>query len=123
MLVQLIFLDTKPIWRGDYYERMTSFNPYNFVSRARAVGMFALGAQQIFYDGDTVYVTDAFKHDATHQTFTVTYCENENEATCIYNKFFTSLLSRYPAWRLHIPPQFAKYFYHLFEPTNVVFTR
>jgi hypothetical protein len=115
--VQIVFLDSEAVWRGNHDEESRALV---IEHRAKAVGMFALGAQQIFYDGDTVYVTEAFKHDVLNRVFTVTFCEDENEAGCIVGKW-NSLRRRYPGWRLKVPGQFVKHFYFFYQPDDPIF--
>lgn len=62
-----------------------------------AVSHFALGLQQIYYDGISYKITDAFLTDARNKTLTATHCTTWREANAIRRKV-EQLKEKYPGY-------------------------
>jgi hypothetical protein len=75
---------------------------------AVAVSQFALGIQQIWYDGIFLNRLPPFWDDMRYKRFSVQRCDSENEAFAIARKM-TALEEKYPGWGRRIPERYKAY--------------
>lgn len=74
------------------------------------------GLSQITYDGNQVNRSAEYLADSGNWTFTVTTCENKDDAKRTYKRFQRIGGDKYKGWKLAVPPQFAAHFIEYLPP-------
>lgn len=69
---------------------------------------YDFGVCQIYFDGNDCWATDAFMKDAENKTFTLTFCEDEEQFARSMRRW-NRLTSRYSEFDLIIPEEYKKY--------------
>jgi hypothetical protein len=70
------------------------------------VERFDFGICMAAWDGHDVYKTDAFDHDAGHQTFTLLRADNQPQFNYSMVRFEKLTKQRYAGWTLSVPQEF-----------------